>query len=451
MENNIIKTPHGMFDIDEQKMANRKDLIDSVKEVFKRHNALEIDTPVCELTEILKKKHETDHDSDKIFNLEGPEKLSLRYDLTIPFARYCVQHGITNMKRFQVGRVYRRDQPNIEKGRLREFYQCDYDCVGLYDKMIPDSECVYILYEIFKNLILSQKSLNFEIKINHRQLLYGIFQECKIPIDLFQKCATIIDKLDKLSKDQVRDELVQFITEDSISLIFSYISMSFEEISRIEFLNVEVQEGISDLKLLFKYLDNMNVPKDILKFDLGMVRGLDYYTGLIYEVTFIDKNGQVSPSVAGGGRYDNLIQMFDPKNRNSVDVSSKSRPCVGLSIGIDRILAFKEISYIHNFGTNVYVATISKNMIQERLKICALLWSNNISVSFSYKENPRILTQFQECEKEQIPICIYFGPDEIKNNNVIVRTYSYPVTMTSEITVTVSKLIETINNIILKL
>ena len=156
-------TPHDM--------AVREMVFEKIIKVFKRHGAVAIDTPVMELKEILVGKY--GEDSKLIYDVadQGGELCALRYDLTVPFARYVANHGIQNIKRYHIARVYRRDSPNQSKGRYREFYQCDFDIAGEYDLMIPDAECLRVVYEIMRDLDLG----DFKVKVNHRAVLDGMF------------------------------------------------------------------------------------------------------------------------------------------------------------------------------------------------------------------------------------------------------------------------------------
>lgn len=189
------KIPKGTCDMDPPQMAIRRIAINEISSIFRKHGAVEIDTPVFELRETLMGKY--GENSKLIYDLQdqGGEQLSLRYDLTVPFARYvAVKGNITNMKRLHIAKVYRRDQPQIKKGRFREFYQCDYDIVGKYGMMIPDAECVIILNEIFSTLNIGKVS----IKVNHRKLLDAMVEISGAPIQKFKAICSSIDKLDKV-------------------------------------------------------------------------------------------------------------------------------------------------------------------------------------------------------------------------------------------------------------
>jgi len=190
----ILKTAKGTRDFQPDQMAIREKVMKKIVDVFKCHGAVTIDTPVFELKEVLTGKY--GEDSKLIYDLkdQGGEILAMRYDLTVPFARYCAMNKIMNIKRYQIAKVYRRDNPSISRGRYREFYQCDFDIAGQYDPMVPDAECVKIVKDILKAMEVG----NFVIKVNHRQILDGIFEVCGVATDMFRTICSSVDKLDKV-------------------------------------------------------------------------------------------------------------------------------------------------------------------------------------------------------------------------------------------------------------
>lgn len=202
----ILKTAKGTRDYNPEQMALRLGVIDKIVSIFKNHGAETIDTPVFELKEILTGKY--GEDSKLIYDLadQGGEILSLRYDLTVPFARYLAMNKITNIKRYQIAKVYRRDNPSTLRGRYREFYQCDFDIAGQYDLMLPDVECLRVIYEALQAFNLQP----FVMKVNHRLILDGILTVCGVPKDKTRSICSAIDKLDKSPWDEVKKN-IQFI------------------------------------------------------------------------------------------------------------------------------------------------------------------------------------------------------------------------------------------------
>uniref|UniRef100_A0A673MWZ3 histidine--tRNA ligase n=1 Tax=Sinocyclocheilus rhinocerous TaxID=307959 RepID=A0A673MWZ3_9TELE len=392
-------------------MAIREKVFNIIISCFKRHGAETIDSPVFELKETLTGKY--GEDSKLIYDLkdQGGELLSLRYDLTVPFARYLAMNKITNIKRYHIAKVYRRDNPAMTRGRYREFYQCDFDIAGQYDAMIPDAECLKIVYEILNELDLG----DFRIKVNDRRILDGMFAVCGVPDEKFRTICSTVDKLDK--PDVLPLDLAERLLQDP-------------KLSQ----NKQACAGLTDMKLLFSYLELFQVTDKVV-FDLSLARGLDYYTGVIYEAILsqtipalvstpaeqngADEAGVSVGSVAGGGRYDGLVGMFDPKGRKV--------PCVGVSIGIERIFSIMEqkaeasSEKVRTTETQVLVASAQKNLLEERLKLTNALWNEGIKAEVLYKKNPKLLSQLQHCEETGIPLVAILGEQELKDGVVKLR------------------------------
>uniref|UniRef100_A0A672RA19 histidine--tRNA ligase n=1 Tax=Sinocyclocheilus grahami TaxID=75366 RepID=A0A672RA19_SINGR len=376
-------------------------------------------------------------DSKLIYDLkdQGGELLSLRYDLTVPFARYLAMNKITNIKRYHIAKVYRRDNPAMTRGRYREFYQCDFDIAGQYDAMIPDAECLKIVYEILNELDLG----DFHIKVNDRRILDGMFAVCGVPGEKFRTICSTVDKLDKMAWEDVKKEMVneKGLSEDVADRIGEYVSMQGGQDLAERLLqdpklsqNKQACAGLTDMKLLFSYLELFQVTDKVV-FDLSLARGLDYYTGVIYEAILsqtipapaeqngADEAGVSVGSVAGGGRYDGLVGMFDPKGRKV--------PCVGVSIGIERIFSIMEqkaetsSEKVRTTETQVLVASAQKNLLEERLKLTSELWNAGIKVEVLYKKNPKLLSQLQHCEETGIPLVAILGEQELKDGVVKLR------------------------------
>lgn len=429
-------------------MAIRERVLSIVTDCFKRHGAETIDTPVFELKDTLTGKY-GEEGGKLIYDLQdqGGELLSLRYDLTVPFARYLAMNKINTIKRYQIAKVYRRDTPRMTKGRYREFYQCDFDIAGTFDLMIPDAECLRIVHEILTALDLG----DFVIKVNHRRLLDGVFGVCGVPDAQFKTICSTVDKLDKTFWEDVRTEMVdeKGLDPHVANRLESYIRIREQNpnLSNVDLVSALTTDGnlaanksakvaLEELKVLMELLDLMGIG-DRVSFDPSLARGLDYYTGAIYEAVVSgyahcaasvvpmgkedgeDEEGGGVGSVAGGGRYDKLVGMFDSKGR---DV-----PCVGVSIGIERIFSIMEMKaemekqMVRTTETEVYVASAQKNLLHERIKLCRILWDSDIKTEISYKKNPRMLDQLQYCEDRGIPYALIIGGDELVKGVVKIR------------------------------
>jgi len=359
----------------------------------------------------------------------------------------------------------------MTRGRYREFYQCDFDIAGIYEPLLPEAECLRITAEILTELDLGE----FEIKVNHRMLLDGMLGVCGVPGDKFKSVCTSIDKLDKTPWEDVRKELIneRQLSDETADKIGEYVllkernpGMTSTELlallksDSVLYKRKDAKEALDQLDILIGFGHEYGIEK-VLMFDPSLARGLDYYTGTIYEAIitgYADAaindviNGKEPSdgsrtrllsseeaavtgtgsdemmaggvgSVAGGGRYDKLVGVFDPNNR---DV-----PCVGVSIGIERIFAImeqklkeKEKETKEKFRvteTDVFVASAQKNLMRERMKLCRLLWDAKIKTETSYKANPKLLDQLQYCEDEGIPLVLILGEDELKQGVVKVR------------------------------
>ncbi|XP_040851784.1 histidine--tRNA ligase, mitochondrial isoform X4 [Ochotona curzoniae] len=257
--NFVIKTPKGTRDFSPEQMVVREKILDVVVSCFKRHGAKGLDTPAFELKEMLSENY--GENSGLIYDLkdQGGELLSLRYDLTIPFARYLAMNKLKKMKRYHVGKVWRRESPTVAQGRYREFCQCDFDIAGQFDPMIPDAECLKIISEILSGLRLE----NFLIKVNDRRIIDGMFAVCGVPESKFRAICSSVDKLDKMSWTDVRHEMVakRGLTPEVADRIGDYVQCRggaslVEQMFQDPRLsqNQQALEGLRDLKLLFEYL-----------------------------------------------------------------------------------------------------------------------------------------------------------------------------------------------------
>ncbi|KAI8836733.1 hypothetical protein BJ741DRAFT_533017, partial [Chytriomyces cf. hyalinus JEL632] len=421
-----LKTPKGTRDFLPEEMAIRERMFANITQVFKRHGAVTIDTPVFELKEILTGKY--GEDSKLIYDLkdQGGELASLRYDLTVPFARFLATHGISNIKRYHIAKVYRRDNPSINKGRMREFFQCDFDIAGEYGPMIPDAEIIKTVIDVLQAVEIGE----FKVKINHRKILDGMFEVCGVPADKFRSISSAVDKLDKLPWAEVKKEMVQEkgLAEDVADRIEQYVKLSggVEICDKLDadaaFSGSErAKAGVADMRLLFKYLDLFGVSQK-MSFDLSLARGLDYYTGVIYEAVFESSEYLCSAhiilleavetsgvgSIAAGGRYDELVGMFSP--------SGKKIPCVGVSVGVERVFAIllakmraaKASTKPRTTATQVYLVGLGNGHLESRMKVARSLWEAGVATEFTFKEKPRRDAQFKVISDEGIPVSVVF-------------------------------------------
>ncbi|CAI5759675.1 unnamed protein product [Candida verbasci] len=436
----LLKTPKGTKDWADKDMIIRDKIFNTLSNLFKKHGGVTIDTPVFELKEILTGKY--GEDSKLIYDLkdQGGEICSLRYDLTVPFARFVASNNISSIKRYHIAKVYRRDQPAMTKGRMREFYQCDFDIAGQYDLMIPDSEILNILIDGLKSL-----DIEFTVKLNHRKILDGIFEHCGVKEADVRKVSSAVDKLDKSPWEAVEKEMIEEKDQpkEVVDKIGEFVKQKGTIKETLEFLkskdleNKNAVEGIEEMEVLSNYVEAFEIDK-YLSFDLSLARGLDYYTGLIYEAITSasappkdvkakklkddeDASAFVGVgSIAAGGRYDKLVGMF----------GSKSIPCVGISFGVERIFSIikskTNLNSVSPNHTDVYVMAFGggegwNGFLKERMSIINQLWKQGINAEFLYKNKANIRKQFEGAEKSSAKLAVILGKEEFPQGNVRIK------------------------------
>jgi histidyl-tRNA synthetase len=430
-----LRVAKGMRDFGPSEMAVRHKVLETITSVFKSHGAVTISTPIMELKSLLTGRY--GEDEKLIYDMADQgsgTSLSLRYDLTVPFARYVAMNSITKIKRYQIGEVYRRDNPVISRGRYRAFYQCDFDIAGDYgDSRLPDAECLYMLDEILSKLNIGR----YEIKINHRGLLDLVYKraiELSSVKPSFDKVCASIDKLDKLTWDEVAQELEwdRGLSKEAISYLKTVVTRKGAPKSLIEelkssFPHFSDNPGINDLARIFDHLDAFNVDWSNYSFDLSLARGLSYYTDMIVEAVLVStpetstKEGFTVGSIAGGGRYDDLIGMFN---------ESRRIPSVGFSIGLERIFAIKEhqlrsqnmtIKSKDTFALVACAGASTAVITRERLRLCHELWQAGFPVETLYSESPKMKEQIEYAINNQIPYILLIGESEIASHIVQLK------------------------------
>ncbi|KAK1772869.1 hypothetical protein QBC33DRAFT_522716 [Phialemonium atrogriseum] len=419
-----LKTPKGTRDWVGWDLLLRDHIFQTVTDVFKRHGGIPLDTPAFELKDVLAEKY--GEDSRLIYDLEdqGGELCSLRYDLTVPFARWlAMRTDVQHIKRYQIAKVYRRDQPAISRCRLREFYQCDFDIAGVYDPMIPDAEILRIIVEVFRGL-----QLDITIKLNHRRILDGSFAVAGVPEEKNRLISSAVDKLDKATWIDVKKEMVEEkgLSGEVADRIGEYVRRSGGLREMINLLqsdprldaNESVKAGLDDMGLLVSYLEVLDVV-DKVSFDLSLARGLDYYSGLIYEVVPASTNslGQIG-SIAAGGRYDGLVGMY----------GKHPIPCVGLSFGIDRIFTILDARRNKSSSeltreVDVYIVAAGgkeyDGLLLDRMAVARQLWDAGIRAEFTAKVKPKLPPQFNA--SKDVPLAVILGQDELAAGQVRLK------------------------------
>ncbi|MBC8110252.1 MAG: histidine--tRNA ligase [Verrucomicrobia bacterium] len=427
--------PKGTRDFSPEMMAKRNFIFDTIKTVFQKFGFQPIETPALENLSVLMGKYgeegdqllfkilnsgdflgniPTDNLSQgyKKFTLDIAEK-GLKYDLTVPFARYVVMHRheiVFPFKRYQIQPVWRGDRP--QKGRYREFYQCDADVIGT-DSLLCEAEIVLMIHEVFENLQLS----DFTLKINNRKILSGIAETVGAAgkeADL----AIAIDKLDKIGQENVAKELLERgfseIQVQKLNPIFN-ISGSFEE--KIMALTHVFQDsaigkkGLAELQTMLDLLGGFGLESKHLEFDISLARGLSYYTGAIFEV----KANHVSiGSITGGGRYDNLTGSFGLPGISGV----------GISFGVDRIYdVMEELALFPEqtfASTQIMLATFDEKTFRFALSVLKKLRENNIRAEI-FAESAQIKKQLNYANARRIPMVAVIGETEIQTGEMTVK------------------------------
>ena len=423
-------TPRGTRDFSPAEMAKRNYIFDTIKSVFRKYGYQQIETPAMENLSTLMGKYGDEGDklifkilnSGDFLSKVSAEKLAshnsnkltadisekaLRYDLTVPFARYVVMHQNEisfPFKRFQVQPVWRADRP--QKGRYREFYQCDADVVGS-DSLLNEAEFVLIYDEALSNLGLK----DFTIKINNRKILSGI-AEIINKADSIVDLTVAIDKLDKIGLDGVVKELIEKgFTEADIDKLKPVILLEGTNDEKLKSLRKALKhsdvglKGCDEIETIFGYLQNLRDTRAKVELDITLARGLNYYTGAIFEV----KTNEVSMgSIGGGGRYDDLTGMFGLKGITGA----------GISFGADRIYDVMEDLKLFPqttvLTTQVLLCCFDKGGESYALPLLQELRGCNISAEL-YPAGAKMKKQLDYANNKQIPYVVVIGTDEIES------------------------------------
>jgi len=425
--------PKGTRDFGPEVMVRRNYIFDTIRTIFQRYGYQPIETPAMEQLSTLLGKY--GEEGDKLLfrilnsgdflssyqgsseNLEASNLLphisekGLRYDLTVPFARFVVQYRndiVFPFKRYQIQPVWRADRP--QKGRYREFYQCDADVVGS-DALLNEAELVQIVNDVFKKL-----GVQVAVKINNRKILAGIANYIGSP-ESITDITVAIDKLDKIGIDSVNQELAEKgISPDAIEKLQPVLFMkgnSHEKMAQMEQLiggNDIGAKGLSEMKTLFDYLDHMSLDVQY-ELDLTLARGLNYYTGAIFEVKALDAQ---MGSICGGGRYDDLTGIFGMPGVSGV----------GISFGADRIYdVLLELNlFPETSSQSTTVLFVNFGMEEEKfcLPLLAALRSSGINAEI-FPEADKMKKQMRYADQKKIPFVILAGEAEIQSGLVHVK------------------------------
>lgn len=371
-----MQNARGTVDYSNDEWNIMSNIINTIKKRVKTLNVDFIDTPILENTELLLKKYGDEAETKLIYDLK--DGTSLRYDLTVPLVRYFCNNGLESMRRFQVGKVFRKDNPEVEKGRFREFYQADLDIVGTYEPLVSEIEIFWLINRVLTDLEIS----DYVIKYNYRENLYEMCKKIGITNDKYVKSICIsIDKLDKFTWEQVEEELIKIRKLSQIQC------NELKELIEKNYLSENLIENDAKLN---KYSEN-------LERDTSLARGLDYYTGIIYEVKILSSD----KTIIAGGRYDKMIYK-------SLKNGKKYLPAIGVSFGVSRISFFSKKSNEEN--NKVFIIS---NNFDIRMKLLEFFRDKGFIVNYD-NLNRKVIKQITDAVKSNYDYVALYGEDNDK-------------------------------------
>ena len=400
-------------------MPNEQILFEQIKQkiekTYQKFGFLPLDTPILELSEVLLAKAGGETEK-QIYRFEkGDTDISMRFDLTVPLAKYVAKnYGNLSFpfRRYQIGKVYRGER--TQKGRFREFYQCDIDIIGDGElSVINDAELPSVIYNIFKELGFD----DFTIRINNRKILNGLFESLNQKENATE-ILRIIDKIEKIGKEAVIEELEKIeIPSAAINKIMDFIEIEgttdekLQKLNELNIKNEEFEKGLDELTQVVKYVRIFGIPEANFKVDLTIARGLDYYTGTVYE-TFLNQYRELG-SVCSGGRYENLAEYY----------TDKQLPGVGISIGLTRLFyKLNELQLIKAEKKSIAEVLVVP-MVQDLtvpIQIATNLRKKGISTEV-YLNDKKLKAKMKYADKLEIPYVIVVGEDEINSGIVKIK------------------------------
>ena len=415
MEKTVAKTLPGFMELLPQEQVLFNQMKEKIQKTYEKFGFLPIDTPVIESTEVLLAKAGGETEKQLYSFTKGDSNLTLRFDLTVPLAKYVAIHSNElsfPFRRYQIGKVYRGER--AQRGRFREFYQCDIDVIGDGElNIINDAEIPSIMYTVFKELGLE----NFTIRINNRKILNGLFESINakdVAVDIMR----IIEKIEKIGEEKVKQELKELnIPEESVEQVIKFIRINGttdEKLQELENLNINNEtylEGVKELKDVIKYIRAFRVPEPCFTVDVSIARGLDYYTGTVYE-TFLNDYKSIG-SICSGGRYNNLSEYY----------TDKKLPGVGMSIGLTRlffILNDMNLIKVQRKSISKVLVVSMVSDLSQAIETANKLREAGINTEV-YFDDKKIKAKFKYADKLRIPYVIVIGEDEIKSGTLTLK------------------------------
>lgn len=391
-------------------------MYDTIRSVYERYGFLPLDTPTIELSEVLLAKAGGETEKQIYRFDKGDTDLALRFDLTVPLARYVAQHQqdlVFPFKRYQMSKVFRGERP--QKGRFREFYQCDIDVIGLDSlDIVYDAEMPAIICQVFKELDFG----SFTIRLNNRKVLNGFFSELGYA-DKIGDILRTIDKLEKMGKEAVNEELKEFgVAAEDIERILAFIAIkgsNDEVLAALKAQNIadeRYQAGVSELEAVIGYLRRFGIAEENFRIDLTIARGLDYYTGTVFETMLNDYPSM--GSICSGGRYDNLADYY----------TDQKLPGIGISIGLTRLFyQLKENGLVKsNAGSlaRVIVIPMGEDDMNEAIAVAAKVRGEGIPADVYYQQKG-MKQKMKYAARLGIPYAAIIGESERASASVMLK------------------------------
>lgn len=431
-----LRNVKGCTDYSPREQFIRNYISDTLKKVFEKYGFKPLQTPILCYYDLLALKYDEDSEIlNEVYKVtdQADRNLALRYDLTVPFAKYIAINQNTKLpfKRYEIGEVFRNGP--VKLGRDREFIQCDVDSVGIEGQLV-EAEFVALYVEAYNNL-----GIDVVIKYNNRKFLSGIIIEAGIPENLVTDTITVIDKFEKLSKAELEKEFAKVgLNSEQMEKIFMYLNMDADQLINIENKNEVLAQGIEELNTLKEYIEKLGL-LEYVQFAPSLARGQEYYTGTVFEVYV--KDGSITSSIGGGGRYDKMITDFI-NNGNTY-------PAVGVSFGLNviyEILRNRE-EFTENALTDIFIIPMGTEI--ECLKIAETLRKTGYKVEVEMR-NRKMKKLLEYANEENIPFVFILGEDELANQCITVKNMQQKIQLqisTTNILEEFTKIVDNSKNI----
>ncbi len=411
------RTLTGFMELLPSEQIEFEKILSVLRNSYEKYGFYPIDTPVLESSDVLLAKAGGETEKQIYRFKRGDTDLTMRFDLTVPLAKYvALNYNELNFpfKRYQIGKVYRGER--AQKGRYREFYQADIDIIGDGElSVLHDAEIPAIIADIFNNLGIK----GFKIRMNNRKLLSGFFEICELS-DRVEEILRVIDKLEKIGAENVIKELGEMgVCEDKANTILAFVgtegdtNQKIAEAQKLSGKNELFDSGLEELKLLVESVETMGMSKENYMLDFSIARGLDYYTGTVYETTITDH--PEFGSVCSGGRYDNLAEFY----------TDRKLPGVGISIGVTRLFTvLKETGFFEGEDSSPVDALIipMTDNINYCIKVMTELRNKGIKVQ-TYYEDKKFKKKMNYANRINVPYVVIIGDDEIANEKIALKNF----------------------------